>query len=69
MRRKITIEDENRAADELLECRPPDIPGTNVIPDDKARMDWYAKVNATRQRLFTGRITPREWLIRAGVPE
>jgi hypothetical protein len=69
LRRKITIEDENRAADELRECRPPVIPGTNVIPDHKAKMDWYAKVDATRQRLFKGRITPPEWLTRAGVPD
>lgn len=55
------------AARILLEERPPVIPGTNVIPNNQERNDWYLKVNRTMWQLKVADSDRTEFCDVAGV--
>jgi hypothetical protein len=41
---------QKQAAATLRAARPATLPGTNVIPDEKARADYYSRVRSEMQR-------------------
>ena len=67
--KSVLTAEQRKAAKALGRQRPPVIAGTNVIPDNKQRAEWFDKVTAKMRELgLSGRATG-EFCDIAGVPD
>lgn len=60
---------QRNAARSLFICRPRVLEGTRVIPDDKARKEWYDKVNDVMTSCNVKPVDVERFCDIAGVPD